>query len=424
MEYVYHRYTEYNIIDRRKTIDVSSILYYSAFCIWMFASILYYTSLFGIYLDGAPYRIVRYFTIGLLVFSEILSGRHNLWSLGFLFFILFAGIALGAQYSGRVIDCLLFIYCSRNRSFRRIAKAALVFMCMAFLLVVMSAAKGIIQNYITYSQGRTREYLGFRYALYPSQLIFTITCLFIYLREWRMRLIEYILLAAINYIVFNATQSRLSFYLSIAMLVLAAIMKITRGAVILGRGVGFVCSLSFIICSCIMLILTISYSSDNSTLLLLDSSDILSGRLVLGKNALNQYGILPFGQYIYFVGNGIDFSGIKTVGTYNYVDSLYVLMLVEYGWVFFAGFIAMFTIVSWKSWKNRNPWLLLVIVFLALHGTIDDLILHLYFNPFILLIGETLMPRSWRWGALNGSSQNESVNNHREQSGRNVKPLS
>ena len=64
------------------------------------------------------------------------------------------------------------------------------------------------------------------------------------------------------------------------------------------------------------------------------------------------------------------------------------------------------------------------IVFLALHGTIDDLILHLYFNPFILLIGETLMPRSWRWGALNGSSQNESVNNHREQSGRNVKPLS
>lgn len=365
--------------------DIASICFYGALFIWIVASIFTYTSFYGAQLQGTPYIAIRLCCLAALAFGELFSSKHSVSSMALVAAILIGSALMGDRINGRVLDGLLFVYCARNYPFRKAAVVSLVAIILACLTVLVGVQAGWISDFVEYTASRTRHYLGFRYSLFPSMYLFTGSCLWIYLRNTRIGFADAVVLLLLNWGLYRLTDSRLSFYLSIGIVVLALVMRFTKGKLSLSKPVGLLCCLSFACCAFVVIWLTISYSPSVSWMASLDHA--LSNRLSLGQNALNTYGILPLGQSINFIGNGLDAAGNKATGVYNYVDSLYVQLLVKYGFILFALFIAAFTYLSFKAWQHGDPYLLLVLVFSAFHCIIDDLMLYLYFDPFLLLMG-------------------------------------
>lgn len=372
--------------------DMASICFYGALFIWVVASIFNHTSFYGAQLQGAPYKVIRLCCLAALAFSEFFSTKHCIPSMALVAAILIGSVLIGDCINGRVLDGLLFIYCARNYPFRKAAVVSLGAIALASLAVLIGVQAGWIIDYVEQASWRTRHYLGFRYSLFPSMYLFTGSCLWIYLRNARFGFTDAAVLLFLNWGVYKLTESRLSFFLSVGLIALALVMRFTKGRVILSGLVGPLCCLSFAICALVAVWLTIAYSPSVPWMASLNHT--LGNRLSLGQSALNTYGILPLGQYINFVGNGLNAAGNKTNGDYNYVDSLYVLLLVKYGFVMFAGFIAAFTCLAFRAWRRGDSYLLVVLIFLAFHGVIDDLMLYLYFNPFLLLMG-SIVASDW-----------------------------
>lgn len=380
-------------IHRLLDVNIGEACYALALGIWIFFSILSYTSMFAITLQGMPIRVIRLFCLSLLLLGELVGGKHNFASILFLFFVISADLYLTEQLNSSVMEGLLFIYCGRNFSFRKAALTSFVSIAMALIVVVGASSFGIIRDYVDISAMRTRHYLGFLYSLHPSMYIFTLTCLWLYLREDNLQIVELIIWSLLNYLVYKATVSRLSFVLALFVLLVVLFVRATKGRFILNRTVALLCVSSFIVAAVFSFVVTVLYTPTDPIFAKLNSSSLLAGRLSLGQNALDDYGITAFGQSIQFIGNGLRADGSLTTGRYNYIDCLYILILVRYGWVYLLGFLVLMTIAAWHAWQLRDPYLLAILATTALHCVIDDLMFYLYFNPFLLLAGVAFSTR-------------------------------
>lgn len=380
-------------IHRLLDVKIGEACYVFTLGIWIFFSILSYTSMFAITFQGMPIRLIRLFCLSLLLLCELVGGKHGVASILFLFFVFSADLLLTEQLNSAVMEGLLFIYCGRNYSFRKAALTSFVSITMALVIVIGASSLGIIRDYVDISAMRTRHYLGFLYSLHPSMYVFTLTCLWIYIREDDLQIVEFVILTALNYLVYKATVSRLSFALALLIIFVALFVRLTKGKFILNGPVGLLCVSSFIIAAVFSVVVTKLYTPADPLFAKLNSSSLLSGRLSLGQNALDTYGITAFGQSIEFIGNGLRADGSLTVGRYNYIDCLYILILVRYGWFYLIGFLALMTIAARHAWQTRDPYLLVILAVAALHCVIDDLMFYLYFNPFLLLAGIALCTR-------------------------------
>lgn len=324
--------------------------------------------------------------VGELAFNRFSAHRLEALAIALLFLVTILQSTMNIM-----LDVLVFIYCSRNVPFSILAWISLFVMCVTTIAVFLGAWLGLIDNYVSLTATRARSYLGFRYALYPSQFVFMITCLAVYICRNRVPFVVLLILIAANYLVYAATDSRLSFYLSVALLGASCVLRFTRKRIIGTHFCGIAVSSIFLISAAVSIGLAVVYDPVNPLLSYLDQDSLLGGRLRLSNSALLSYGVPLFGQRVDLIGNGLSFSGTyERLGTYNYIDALFVQTLVRYGLLSTVVFLGLLTAVSWRAWKAQNWGLVIVLVFIALHCVIDDLSLYLYFNPFLFLIGKLI----------------------------------
>jgi len=366
------------------SIDCGFLFYIVSLTIWLIYMI-FQSSMLGAYLSHV--NAIRYICLGLALFSLLFNRDITARDIiAVVVFAIFASIpaAVGERM---IIDVLLFAYCGRKHSFRKIAKYVCITTSVCLIIVIVCAYTGFIENYIQVINGRVRHFMGFVYALRPAQYSFLITLLVVYLRGDSIKLVELACLAVVNLFIFLMANTRLSFYLSVAVIVSAIALRgnIERFFSIKFIRVAF--TYIFIIMSIIALAFTLCYSPTNDIASSINSW--LGGRLSMGKIAIDSYGIHLFGQYLPLVGGSIDYTGyFKTQDyTYFYLDSLYIRILSQFGIVFFAGFLGAMTAVMRLLFYKREYWLILVVAFVAVHALIDDLVLFLQYDTFLLLIG-------------------------------------
>ena len=92
------------------------------------------------------------------------------------------------------------------------------------------------------------------------------------------------------------------------------------------------------------------------------------------------------GRQLSLVGNGLDEDGFLNTATYDYVDNLYVLMLLKAGIIFLIIFLVGMTMIMKKVYRTKDSYLYIIFILLALHGIIDDLILLPQYNSFWLVV--------------------------------------
>ncbi len=372
-------------LDRATTGDR---LFFCSYGLFTVMSILMTSFYYG-YFEGKMCMWLQIFCLGLLGAYELRNGflKARNWPAGVVLAaltLLSLRVSLGS-ITRLVPMMFVYIYCARRIDFERLARFTLKWSLVTVAVVVFSAYLGIIDNVVMYKSHRVRQFLGFRYALYLPGILLNLTLLWVYLRRKTMPIFGVICWGLANWYVYYMTDSRFSFVMAEALLVLGLVMRWLPKLVEKLRPLWALCVPAFVLAGGASLALTWFYDASVTWMRRLNSG--LSSRLSLGKASLEKYGVPWFGQEVEWVGNGLDSAGNSVQAPYDYVDSLYVKILQRYGIVFTVVLMVVLTWAMYRLWKKRHYLILLISAAVAAHCILDDLSFALHYNTFWIAMG-------------------------------------
>lgn len=368
---------------RADEINAYELLFCISYGVWLSSQLLAAT--FFSAKIGTVLNLAKYAGLAGAVLSLLISKKFDLAEVASLFgLLLLCSVALNTN-APSFRDMLVMVYCGRRVPFHKLAHESVCISALLLLFTVLSSKIGLITNYVAISGDRRREYLGFRYALQPAQIMFNITCLAIFLGKDKLSKFKLVVLALCNIYIFANTDSRLSFGVSV--LVLAVYLLLCwRGEAGLANGaLRWITPALFIALFVLSWVLTLGYDPLNSFSDALN--DFLGNRLALGHDAILRYGTTMLGQAIDFVGNGLSPDGkLNATAEYNYIDVLYVRLPILYGWVFTILILCALTYAAYRAARRKDSWLLLILLAIALHSLVDDLTIRLQFSTFLFML--------------------------------------
>lgn len=377
--------------------NLSDMLFYLSFGIYLILMILN-TSFYLLYTNGTITRCVLFLCLIMMIVRESLIEKIQKKDLPGLILLLITFIIMYRIAKLGTAIMLIYIYGARNIEFRKIAKLSICVTVLTVLFVIVSSYIGIIDNYVEISVDRVRQYLGFKYALFPSTYMLNVTFLFIYVSKYKsykdkLYFLLFFVLLISNYWIFVKTDSRTNFYLAILMLLISLVFNKNLNLLFKNKIIEFLSIFSYVISAFISFILTIKYDYKNQILASINRA--LADRLSLGQQSLEKYGFNLFGQRINWVGNGLNEFGVRNKHEYTYVDSLYIQILQKYGLIFFIIFLVIMSLFLYKLLKEKEYHMVLMLIVISLHSILDDLSLYVWYNTLLLSIGYYLSRFNW-----------------------------
>ncbi|MFT8882774.1 MAG: hypothetical protein ABF975_02025 [Liquorilactobacillus hordei] len=297
----------------------------------------------------------------------------------FFLFIFFVGII--AQ-STTIIDTFIFIVASRHFKFERILKYIFILRSIMLGCLILFSETGLIPNLVFYRNGIVRYSLGFSYSTFPAHLFLYLTLMYIFLKKGNISLWVSILILVVNGYIFQMTNTKNPFILTIFAIILT---RISNKMMFVRNIINKLALISFPLCSFIVVWLSVEYTKFGNNPVLVYINNLVTGRVALSNQAILEYGIHFWGQKIEMVGTP-DISNSILKLNYNYIDSSFIQCVVLYGCFFLFLFILGMTLTGIKT-INKNPSLSIIFVVMALHGMWDSQLIYLWYNPFLLLMG-------------------------------------
>lgn len=372
-------------------------MFMAAFGVMLLAELLY-QSFFQYYFSAVDFKIAAAAAGALLVVREAMLLRDtgfrsyfSKWGLWLLLCLFMAFIVLKNStgiISNMVLFLFVFLYCARTAPFRRVALAAILLSAVLLIVVVFSSSTGVIIDYVSAGGGRIRHYLGFRYALFPSTILFNITALTVWLFQKRTSWTLLGVLTVLNLLMYSLTQSRLNMLTTLIVLAFAVVLKVkpVRKDHPVWR-----CALSGSFAVCFFVSLFAARLFNPHVHVEAGQGYGISYRLQLAHDSLHTYGITLFGRDIRWNGWNLNQAGQSAdASVYNYVDNLYVQGLQHYGVLFAILFLVLVTRALYRIAEKKDWLLLAVFAVIAVHALIDDLVLYPHYNTFWFALAPVL----------------------------------
>ena len=131
----------------------------------------------------------------------------------------------------------------------------------------------------------------------------------------------------------------------------------------------------------------LSYKFSWSNPFLVSINKLITGRLALGRNAFDTFGVHLFGtRNVQFIGSG---GKTESVIGYNYVDSSYVQMLFTYGIVPVILLIIIYVVASRKQYRDGQYLLVTILSLIAFNCMIEAFWFVPTYNIFMFLLFTT-----------------------------------
>jgi len=373
------------------SISTENFLIEFALTVYIFFSLLS-RSFFYTMLPALIFQLVNLFCLAVLVLLEVLAVYNKHYTIGFLMKLLplLMCFVIFYRYMGaKSALLLLFILTSRLYDKNKLLKLAMYVSAFSLLLIVGASLIGIIKNYKMIGiDGRNRQYLGFFYCLIPSLILSNISFLYVYLNQKKCRLWVILLLAAANIWMYQKTLSRFSMLSTLLVLLLVVLMKWGLDwckFLEQHRGIAYCLCLSFV---AMALLSAVAFSIYQPNILWLRKLNTLfEGRISMTQKSLIYYGIPLFGQEVDWIGNGLTSEGKDTAGIYLYVDNLYFNLIQRVGVIPFILISIFLTFSLFRAVKRKDYMLVMLWVFLSVHGLIDNMIMGLFYNSLWIVSG-------------------------------------
>ncbi len=369
-------------------IDKRECLFLTAFTIYMTLFVLNLTALSMAPAYDNVTRYIYYLSYLLAVIKILIDifSEKNIWEIVIVAVLV---TLMVLQRSGNdYLFFLLMIIAARNVNCRRIVQCFCLIQSIVLIVFVVGAQLGLIENYLFIQEGgRYRYGLGFLYTTYAPTIFCFVMMAYLYLRRERMKIYEFVILEAINFWMYTMTDSRLCFYLSTVMLVYVFFMRYfwqNRKERIRKNRWLILAPAAICVGS---ILLHVFYNPNNETWAALNR--FLNGRLNLGQEALNTYGITWFGQQITWIGNGRS----TVAGEYNFVDCSYIKVLLDCGIIFLILIIAAYTYMMYVAVKTNDYYLQTVLLFILILCVTEARLTEWGFNPFLILAATAFRAR-------------------------------
>ena len=346
------------------------------------------TSLYSRYVYAYGYYIYAG-CIGLLVMRELVYGRYEkkrilMIFIGFILSVIALIFAHAALFPMTIIFVVLAGYTDNNT----ILKTALTVTIVTTSIVVLSCMGGLIENAFYNQFGRVRYALGFRYVLCLPTYFFNIVAIICYLQQEKTKTITLFIFGVISTAIYAATDSRLTYYTTILIVLFVLYYKIkyriARDPKRISR-LWALCVPVFFVSAIFSVYMHIYYNPAIKWHYTLNR--ILGDRLNIGHRSYLMYGIRFLGNPdIRWIGQSLDVRGVKHEGVVTYVDNLYFNLLQQYGILAFTIIIVVCTIMIYNCYRQNDELLMAILVILALHGLIDGIVQQLQYNTFLHFI--------------------------------------
>lgn len=369
------------------------MVFYAACALWIVYNVLY-ASYFFTLMDTYLFSTdsVGYFVTLMVLVCElgVVCGRGYERRDAYALVALIA-MCVGplSRSSGIMVQPALLVFCGRSFDVRRSMMVCAAALASALLLVLAGAGVGVVDDTVLTDLGRVRHFLGFLFCLNPSMCLFTLTCCICYLRGEAMTMVECALLLVANALMFVLTKAATSFWLPLALVLAVLSLRLPFVRERKLNRLWAVLSWSMVIALLASLALTMLYGlSHEAGIGWLDGVNKMTrGRLAYGYNGIKEYGFTALGQYVPWQGNGLSPFGYNPqIADYNYVDNMFVHVLLDQGWVWMLGYVVLCTGVTRKAFRDGDRVLLLTMAAMAAYCVLNDLTMYFHYNLLLMLI--------------------------------------
>lgn len=381
-------------------------LYLSCFVFYLFFAFLQ-NSTFHMIIGSRPFNIASYLVVGILILKILLLDNYTIIQRSMIFLILLlSGVSWLSSKSTLVIVMMAFILGAQGVEFREIIEYYFKTTLIIFLVVVASSLLGIIKDLVFVVKGRAVRYsLG---IVYPTDLAARVLYLLLahaYLNFEKLNWKYYLSYFLIDIIVMKLTDARLSV---ICIFVMIFALMIAKHAQNNPKSMSRKLAAFYWTASPVLSLVAIAgtYFYDDQNCVYEKLNHILSGRLSYGALAFYNYHIPMFGQKIEEHGLG-GTSGLKIFHNSNqgyfFIDSSYMRLLMIYGLIILLMIISIFLIISVRSTYYKDFALPAVLLIVAISCTVEQHLLELSYNPFLLALLTSYTPIS---NSLKGKVKN------------------
>jgi len=323
-------------------------------------------------------KMVVAFALGLFILKVLLN-EYRIKELGLYIGILVILVLSWRQsQSTSLVSMFIFMISSRNVDGRLINKIYLFISAGLMILIIFSALKGLIPNYVYFRDGLSRASLGIIYPTDFAAHVFYILASLAYLRKDKFNWKDFLFMVGISYWVYLQTNARLNFICSLLLAIGMYLAKWDRK-----NRLQKITWLAPIIGATLMIFLTYIYNPGSQFLNLLNQ--LLSGRFSIVNEVIHEYGIHAFGSNVLQNGlggpSGLNFNTLFS--KYVFIDSSYLRLLLMYGVV---SLIVTIVIISKMVKKTTDRYLLVILLVIFISGAIENHMLELAYNPFFLIL--------------------------------------
>lgn len=370
----------------KQFLQGTDLLCYTALFIWLSFSFLRTTCFYELLGLKAYSKVVLYTVLFFLALDFAFCQKRETEDCLVLFLCSLFALLAYKRVSLLLAVSILILFSARRLSFQKLSKRLLLFYSAFVSLVILCAAVGLIEDVLFYEDmgARVRHSLGFTYCSYSSHYVLTITMLYLVVRE-SIRIWETLPALGINVVVYYFTDTKTDLLLCILVLLLALLLGNRKGRCLVKMWQ------RLLVGSLPVLFLLGSY-----VIVRIARFDVaiwgrinekINGRLLLGQNAIEKYGVHFLGKKIKWVGVGQLAKNQELV--YNYVDNIYLQTLLAMGIVFtLLWCLLLGRSLAGSLYQGYRMRAVVVFVFL-LHGLLDPQLRSLCYNPFLLLLFST-----------------------------------
>lgn len=289
-----------------------------------------------------------------------------------------------------ILFIVLILIALRNMDFEKLIKISFKIFMTLFLVVISFAMIGILPNW-EFSRGNTTRYaLGFIYATDAIGMYLVTILMFFYIKKDHSTKTELLILETINVFMYSYTNGRVSFFLISFILFIQFLSRFNFAKKVfynnyIQKVLKLVCNTLPIILFLGIHILVIMYA--NNSVIANKANKLLSDRIKLTYQAYRNNNANLFGNDIKWQGwGGYGYTEQEEEEnfTYNFVDSSYARLVLDYGVVLSCIVICAYREVLIRNFNNKNYWLIFTIIFILIWSFIEQYIINIGKNVFVL----------------------------------------
>lgn len=346
------------------------------------------TSMFGyMELFSLISKVMRYFSYLLLIWKIIGEGQYVPNQLiGYSICGLVSLVSFWFTGSKPIVFLVLFLIAVTNVYFQEILKISLWTNGICLVIIMVCCRIGLIPD--RYEAGnRDRHSLGFNFVTTSCNYWLYFVLLYVCYRGKKITWMECILLEAVTYYFFAMTDTKNAFAVTSFVIILAYLLKVwkeQKGKYLVAFFIKNITWIGTVLFGVLMFLF------DKVNFVTETLNSILSNRINLTCIAVENYGIRLFGQYIEWVGGTNQYD--TEWRDYNFVDSSYMQILLNYGIVILLILLIAYHFLGREIVKARDWHFGLAITLGAIHSTFDPQFLWMQYNIFILALGYLLIP--------------------------------